>query len=1078
MLYHQRHPSPQKSTALPAAGWSLVLVAALLSSGCYPAGTGDSVGKVLPAVAVTIADGVVVEPVIQVGHRVPVRTFQFSPDGKWLLTSGIDAQVIQWDAETGDLVRSFGTPAPEHFEIAPDGQSLLLMLRQDPLTSHGSSIEPGEATAIPSLISLDSGRVLQQVRELPDDAYVRMATLTTDARYMLLRGAYQGLSPIRRWLWDVQEQQFVGLPAEPVPSAASDDPLPVPPEERQRPFHFERTIRPDGQILVTHSPISFSHTPDGLRVIVRDYPDTGSAWDVTQLWDIASGELLATLAERDGEPRPFQFSPDGARFLRGIGSKQAEIRETATGEVVLQLEAHPETITALAYSPDGATVVSGAEDGALRLWHAASGQLLRDGPQVNGSVRSVAYGPDAQRLLVATGGNGALLFDLQSGKLIRRIGEPRKASSWERQAHAAFSPDGRRILIQSQGVNWNNFKASLWDTETGNLLQDLCAIRSDRGRRDLNPITLSPDGRWGISADGGLISPGSQLLLWDIQSGRIVHRFDKHLAGRAAAFWDHKPDWPLTSSGDLLQGRLVGPSQSSDFRIAFPREVHEVLPSIQGLPPETKRWLESFIVTTSRRWPLCDDAEAFATTVEVFIATPSGHWPPVLTQKTGGVISPCGRRVAMWTHGGPRMRALTIYDVEQGAKVELTPVIWPVALPPHHLVFSPDGRYVVLGDFHRKVIVVDAQTGEKWFETDGRPVFGPDGKRAVFLGSSHTLWDIESATMLQDFGRHSPVRRLVFSPGGRSLWMSASSGTGLYSAVTGELLHETGEPLRSRSASPTFGLAGARVATQPFGNPRQPGALWDFENARKLTDLVDTDGRPITLATFTPDGRRLVAEVLQEVSTADSSAAPRAREQHPGLIVWDAETGTMLSREVASEPAGPPARVMFTPDGDHCLTVHAHAAILWEMVSGRPLHVFRENGSTPLAVAISPDGRSLLTVVRGCRATLWDMTTGERVRAFGEIPIIANGRSPSVWTALSEFSPDGQRIICRSHSGHGVHQVCVKTGQLICGFYLLGNGDQAVAYTPDGTLASTSPERLRYRQPGTNELLPRNDAER
>jgi hypothetical protein len=80
-----------------------------------------------------------------------------------------------------------------------------------------------------------------------------------------------------------------------------------------------------------------------------------------------------------------------------------------------------------------------------------------------------------------------------------------------RRASAAFSPDGRRILTQWQGVTWDSFKASLWDAETGNLLRDLCEIRVARGRRDLNPITISPDGRWGISAGGYLREPYREL---------------------------------------------------------------------------------------------------------------------------------------------------------------------------------------------------------------------------------------------------------------------------------------------------------------------------------------------------------------------------------------------------------------------------------------------------------------------------------------------------------------------------------------------------------------------------------------
>ncbi len=535
--------------------------------------------------------------------------------------------------------------------------------------------------------------------------------------------------------------------------------------------------------------------------------------------------------------------------------------------------------------------------------------------------------------------------------------------------------------------------------------------------------------------------------------------------------------------------------------------MRETLPSIEGIPAEAKLWLEGFILPTSGRWPL------------------------LLGQHTGGVMSPCGGRVAKRTYSEPGVRTLTICDLEQDVKlcglrpsstirsaafspdgtqlliggmskawralvglwdVESGESLWRMdmlfgdaASDVQHIAFSSDGRYVALATpFHRIVVLLDALNGEKLFQTDGRPVFSPDGKRVAFLGNSHTLWDIESATMIQDFGRHSPIRRLVFSPNGRSLWMNVRGRTGLYSAATGELLHETGEPMRSQSGDADFGLDGARFATEPFGSPRQPSALWDFEDGRKLTDLLDAEGQSISHTHFTPDGRKLVDAVSTEVNIAkstaqDTSAAVTQRVYQSGLIVWDAKTGAITSNEVADGDwtSSRPSRIEFTPDGSHLLTTHAHEVILWDIGSGRPLHVFREPRASSLTVSISPDGRRLLTIVPGSRATLWEMATGERVREFEAIPVIANGQSPSVWTASCEFSRDGQRIISRSHYSRGIHQLCVETGQLIGGFYLLGNGDQAVVYTPDGRVAATSPGLVRYREPGTNTLLPIDDLE-
>lgn len=440
-------------------------------------------------------------------------------------------------------------------------------------------------------------------------------------------------------------------------------------------------------------------------------------------------------------------------------------------------------------------------------------------------------------------------------------------------------------------------------------------------------------------------------------------------------------------------------------------------------------------------------------------------------------FSPDGTQLLIGGMSGAWRAVVGLWDVRSGESLwRMHMLFGDTGGDAQYIAFLPDGRYVALAmPFHRIVVLMDARNGEKLFQTDGRPVFSPDGKRAMFLGNSHTLWDIESATMIQDFGRHSPVRRLVFSPNGRSLWLRIRSRTGLYCAATGELLHETGEPMRSQSADTDFGLDGTRFATRHFGSPRQPAALWDFENARKVTDLLDAEGQTILHSQFTPDGRKLIAAVSTEVNIAkataqDTSAGLTQRVHQSGLIVWDAETGAITSNQVADSDwtSSRPSRIEFTPDGRQLLTTHAQEVILWDIGSGRPLHVFREPGASSLTATMSPDGRLLLTIVPGSRAASWELASGEKLREFEAIPVIANGRSPSVWTASCEFSGDGQRIICRSHYNRGFHQLYVETGELIGGFYLLGNGDRAVVFTPDGRIAATSPGLVRYRRPGTN----------
>ena len=1045
---------------------------------------GLNAGDEAPAdFTVVHASGVTVEPVIQLGHTGTVHTFQFSPDGKWLLTAGTDGQVIQWDAITGDLVRSFAVTgdlirsyAGPGFELAPDGRSVLMILGRG--AAFDDRLPAAEAPAVPSLVSLQTGQVLQQVREGPAVGRFHAASLATDGRYMLLLGPARSGDyslPARCWLWDVHARQMVWKPGMPLPFAVSDKARLTPEEEGRQRVLFYRSVRPDGRILAAQTPFEGDlFAPDGRRMLTQYGDDISFPTGVTLLWDIASAEVLATFSD----VRRIQYSPDGKRFVRGIGSETAEIHETATGKRLLQLAPRAGRITALAYSPDGATILSGSQHGSIRLFDAANGQVLREW-STRKAISSVAFSSDAKRALVVAPEVGTVLYDARSGQEIRRFGAPLLSCSWG--CPGAFSPDDRRILALGQGPHASQYLADLWDAEMGKLVRRLRVTA-------LNPIALSPDGRWAI---------GSGRWLWDVAGVRKVHRF-KALDGR------YRPDWPVTSSGERLQGWRYA-AGSPELRIAFPREVREALSSIEGLPAETKGWLEGFILPESDRWAqtlnpypssipsrragrIARRTRGAADTMNIYDVEQDvklRELAPSYYAITSSALSPDGTQLLI---GGrserDRPRAVaSLWDVDSGEPLwRVHGVFGERGSEVRHAAFSPDGRCIALGtaaDQRAVVAVVDARNGDELFATNGRPVFGPDGKRAVFLGNSHTLWDLESATMLHDFGRHSPIRWLVFSPSGRSIWINLSGRNGLYSAATGELLHETGEPFTGR-LNPTFALDGSRFASRHFGHPSRPGALWDFENARKLTDLVDPDGRWITSTMLTPDGRRLIGAIWQDAASerpaADSSAPLRAPKQHFWLIVWDTETGAMLSRHLASAPVDPVAdlvywsRLIFTPDGDHCLTLHACSVILWEIESGRPLHVFRENGARRLEAVISPDGQSLLTAVPNDGATLWDLATGEKVRAFPRIPILAGGRSAVFWNRELQFSQDGQRIISRTHHGRGIHQVCVQTGRLIGGFYLLGD-DDAVAYTPDGHITSTSPELVRYRRPGTNILL-------
>ena len=89
-----------------------------------------------------------------------------------------------------------------------------------------------------------------------------------------------------------------------------------------------------------------------------------------------------------------------------------------------------------------------------------------------------AFSPDGTRILTASWDKTAKLWDAASGKLLASFAH--QDGVW----HAAFSPDGARILTASADKT-----AKLWDAASGELLASFAHQQGVDGRR-LVPTAL------------------------------------------------------------------------------------------------------------------------------------------------------------------------------------------------------------------------------------------------------------------------------------------------------------------------------------------------------------------------------------------------------------------------------------------------------------------------------------------------------------------------------------------------------------------------------------------------------------
>ena len=314
-----------------------------------------------------------------------------------------------------------------------------------------------------------------------------------------------------------------------------------------------------------------------------------------------------------------------------------------------------------------------------------------------------------------------------------------------------------------------------------------------------------------------------------------------------------------------------------------------------------------------------------------------------------------------------------------------TPVLrvghWPRAV-----VVSPDGRTIYLANSDDSIIPVSAATGKA-----GRPITvsggspGAGGNMAI-TPDGRTLFATVGTNIARVDLRTGREAGQVGVPGGALVFVMTRDGTTLYvesrdgllyavSAATGSVERRIPAPQALLENSGTIALSpdGRTLYVTTMNDDVGPGHA--MVGAITPVDVrtgaagrpVDVGWAPVSLA-FTPDGRTLYAAIDGLAGDAGQVAPNRVK-------VIDTAAG----RVRASIPWHvPPLYVQMAPDGKTVWVVSItgdrgstadNTVTPVAVDSGRPGRSFRTSGwlneeaNTPLAVAISLDGRTLYVTV-------------------------------------------------------------------------------------------------------------------
>jgi WD40 repeat protein len=635
---------------------------------------------------------------------------------------------------------------------------------------------------------------------------------------------------------------------------------------------------------------------------------------------------------------------------------------------------HGNLLSGLAFSGDGKRVFASDYYTGVHVWDADTGAEVGRFFEKDPFCDGLAVSPDGKTLAVSLGDLTVRLCDSATGRELGTL--PRHGN---RVGYFAFSNDST-LLATGDGRP----EVSVWDVAT---------------RQRIHTVPF-PDhvGHVSFSADGKLLAGGTSagVRVWDLARGVEVRRLKDEAPGR------HSLEAAFAPKGDLL---AVWGYEDASVRVFEASGAKEVRRFDQERGPAKKS----------------DDPWGWVTSIFVRFS-PDG--------KTLAIVRDVGR--------------IDLWDVETGKKQHT--LTGDSSLRPSRLAFSPDGTRLATtasdawgGD--NTIRVWDVTRGEEVTARGGHgaPIssiaVAPAGDTVATAGQDGVihLWEASTGKHLARLEAHPTRRRLrvTFTNDGRRViawpmyggdgvlrvWDAKTGRPAGRFAVTGpdrfwETVSDDGKTavsvdLKAKSTRFHDLATGQVIREVPDGAYNPPHALspsgkamvcsdGTLRTAPERKDLLPVGhlGVPNPTARFSADGRRLMAAVIPESPVKSFISDPPAEE----IAVADAIQAKEVRR--FGKPEGkfrPIDAAALSADGKTVVTVWAadpksgeQVLTLWEADTGRERGHFVGHRGQVRALAITADGRFVVSGGQDTGALVWDATR-PRTRDAAVRPASAGG---------------------------------------------------------------------------------------
>ena len=887
------------------------------------------------------------------GHTSRIRSVAFSPDGTTLASGSVDNTVKLWDIATHAHIATL-----EHTDRA----------NSVAFSPDGTTLAAGSIDHI-TLWNVATGKTIATLAEHP---YTNRSVVFSPDGTTLASGSGDHIR-----LWDVEMR------------------IPI------------TTLR-HRQGVVVHS-VVFS--PDGTLLA------SGSHDHIVKLWDVATGENIATLEGHTGEVSSVAFSPNGLILASGSEDRTVRLWDVATGENIATLEGHTRWVFSVSFSPDGLILASGSNDTTVKLWDVVTRENIATFAGHTRRTHAVSFSPDGTTLASGSYDGTVKLWDMSEWL------QPRP------QTLVKISGDNQQGMINTQLDN--PFVVEVRD-QYGNLLQ---------GARVAFTVTTGEGKLSGRFTTENTITDANGRAQSMLTPGAGTNTVEASIPGIEVTFNTLEIGTPTTpvvggdySAWHLPDGAMIrlgkGRISERDKALAFS-------PDSQRLAVASGIGVWLYNVATSRE-----------------LALLTGHESGVLSV----AFSPDGAILA----SGAMDTTIRLWNVVAEETIAiLEGHKWPI----FSMAYSPDGRILASGSQNGTIKLWDVATEETIATLEGHRdrvfsvSFSPDGTMLASGSADQMvkLWDIATEETIVTLEGHThQVNSVSFSPDGKMLASGSWDDTALLWDVNTRTNTAT---LRHRSVvySVSFSPDGTTLASTSFGEVK----LWDVEKKIDIATFAHTHW--VRSVAFSPNGATLAAGAgdgrinLWDVETQNLATlrhtrriesvafSPDGTTLAAGVNLWDVATGrnvTTLERYV-----GP---VTFSPDGRTLASGTGWKVRLWDVETGENTAVLEGHDNIVNSISYSPDGTTLASGSYDNTVKLWDMKTKETIATLG-------GHTDRVLSV--SFSPNG--ITLASAGGYSDKTIKlwdIKTQKNIATLEGHTGSVNSIAYSPDGTMLASGSE--------------------